>query len=129
MAGTYIDKVGGGIFNVTDATISGTVGATGIAVLYIDGNVVKEPNVAFNPVDGTSFSDATLSVTATAFNATSAWIQVNGGDKKTFTTTTTINVGADVDYGKDITITWSATGKDENNAEITKTGSVGSVEI
>ena len=124
MAGTYIDKVGGGTFNVTDATISGTVGSTGIAVLYIDGNVAKEPNVAFNPVDGTSFSDATLSVTATAFNATSVWIQVNGGDKKTFTTTTTFNIGADVDYGKDITVTWGATGKDENNAEITKTGSV-----
>lgn len=33
-AGTYTDKVGGGTFTVTNATISGQVGSTGIAVLY-----------------------------------------------------------------------------------------------
>ena len=123
MPGTYTDKVGGGTFTVTDATISGDVGSTGIAVLY-DGNVVKEPKVTFNHADGSSFSDASLSVTATAVNATSAWIQVNGGAKQTFTTTTTFSVGADVDYGKSVTIAWGATGKDDNNAEISKTGSV-----
>ncbi len=123
-AGTYTDKVGGGKFTVTNTTISGQVGSTGIAVLYVEGNIVKEPNVTFDPADGTSFSDATLSVTATAANATSAWVQVNGGAKQTFTTTKTFSVGADVDYGKNITISWGATGKDENNAEVTKTGSV-----
>lgn len=92
-------------------------------MLY-DGNVVKEPKVTFNHADGSSFSDASLSVTATAVNATSAWVQVNGGAKQTFTTTTTFSVGADVDYGKSVTIAWGATGKDENNAEVSKTGSV-----
>ena len=123
MPGTYTDKVGGGTFTVTDATISGDVGSTGIAVLY-DGNVAKEPKVTFNHADGSSFSDASLSVTATAVNATSAWVQVNGGAKQTFTTTTTFSVGADVDYGKSVTIAWGATGKDDNNVEVSKTGSV-----
>ena len=123
MPGTYTDKVGGGTFTVTDATISGEVGSTGIAVLY-DGNVVKEPKVTFNHANGSSFSDASLSVTATAVNATSAWVQVNGGAKQTFTTTTTFSVGADIDYGKSVTIAWGATGQDENNAEVSKTGSV-----
>ena len=33
-AGTYTDKVGGATFTVTNSTISGQVGSTGIAVLY-----------------------------------------------------------------------------------------------
>ena len=37
-AGTYTDKVGGGKFTVTNTTISGQVGSTGIAVLYVEGN-------------------------------------------------------------------------------------------
>lgn len=39
-AGTYTDKVGGGTFTVTNSTISGQVGSTGIAVIY---NGATEP--------------------------------------------------------------------------------------
>lgn len=35
--GTYTDRVGGGSFTVTASTISGTVGNSGIAVIYADG--------------------------------------------------------------------------------------------
>lgn len=119
-SGTYKDMVSGGAFTVNASTISGHVGESGIAVIYQSGPIVLTPEVLFDPADGTAFSDETLTVTATPLNATSAWIQVNGGAKQTFTAAKQFTVGADVAYGKNVTITWSATDK----AGKTETGSV-----
>ena len=118
--GTYKDMVGGGAFTVNASTISGHVGESGIAVIYQSGPIVLTPEVLFDPADGTAFSDEALTVTATPLNATSAWIQVNGGEKETFTAAKQFTVGADVAYGKNVTITWGATDK----AGKTETGSV-----
>ena len=119
-SGTYKDMVGGGVFTVNASTISGHVGESGIAVIYNAGSIVLPPEVVFNPADGTAFSDETLTVTATPLNATSAWIQVNDGEKQTFTAAKQFTVGADVAYGENVTITWSATDKGGK----TETGSV-----
>ena len=118
--GTYKDMVGGGAFTVNASTISGHVGESGIAVIYNAGSIVLPPEVVFNPADGTAFSDETLTVTATPLNAVSAWIQVNDGAKQDFTADKQFTVGADVAYGKDVTITWGATDKEGK----TETGSV-----
>ena len=120
MSGTYKDMVGGGVFTVNASTISGHVGESGIAVIYNAGSIVLPPEVVFNPADGTAFSDESLTVTATPLNAVSAWIQVNDGAKQDFTAAKQFTVGADVAYGKNVTITWSATDK----AGKTETGSV-----
>ena len=119
-SGTYKDMVSGGAFTVNASTISGHVGESGIAVIYNAGPIVLTPEVLFNPADGTAFSDETLTVTATPLNATSAWIQVNDGEKQTFTAAKQFTVGADVAYGENVTITWSATDKGGK----TETGSV-----
>lgn len=119
-SGTYKDMVGGGVFTVNASTISGHVGGSGIAVIYNAGPIVLTPEVIFNPADGTAFSDETLTVTATPLNAVSAWIQVNDGAKQTFTAAKQFTVGADVAYGKNVTITWGATDKEGK----TETGSV-----
>ena len=119
-SGTYKDMVGGGAFTVNASTISGHVGESGIAVIYNAGPVVLTPEVVFNPADGTAFSDESLTVTATPLNAVSAWIQVNDGAKQDFTAAKQFTVGADVAYGKNVTITWGATDK----AGKTETGSV-----
>ena len=119
-SGTYKDMVGGGAFTVNASTISGHVGESGIAVIYNAGPIVLTPEVVFNPADGTAFSDESLTVTATPLNAVSAWIQVNDGAKQTFTAAKQFVVGADVAYGKNVTITWGATDKDGK----TETGSV-----
>ena len=119
-SGTYKDMVSGGAFTVNASTISGHVGESGIAVIYQSGPIVLTPEVLFDPADGTAFSDEMLTVTATPLNATSAWIQVNGGEKETFTAAKQFTVGADVAYGKNVTITWGATDK----AGKTETGSV-----
>ena len=91
-----------------------------IAVIYNAGSIVLPPEVVFNPADGTAFSDETLTVTATPLNAVSAWIQVNDGAKQDFTADKQFTVGADVAYGKNVTITWGATDKEGK----TETGSV-----
>ena len=119
-SGTYKDMVGGGVFTVNASTISGHVGESGIAVIYNAGPVVLPPEVVFNPADGTAFSDESLTVTATPLNAVSAWIQVNDGAKQDFTAAKQFTVGADVAYGENVTITWSATDKGGK----TETGSV-----
>ena len=119
-SGTYKDMVGGGVFTVNASTISGHVGESGIAVIYNAGSIVLPPEVVFNPADGTVFSDETLTVTATPLNAVSAWIQVNDGAKQDFTADKQFTVGADVAYGKNVTITWGATDKEGK----TETGSV-----
>lgn len=119
-SGTYKDMVGSGVFTVNASTISGHVGGSGIAVIYNAGSIVLPPEVAFNPADGTAFSDESLTVTATSLNAVSAWIQVNDGAKQDFTAAKQFTVGADVAYGKNVTITWGATDKDGK----TETGSV-----
>lgn len=120
MSGTYKDMVGGGVFTINASTISGHVGESGIAVIYNAGSIVLPPEVVFNPADGTAFSDESLTVTATPLNAVSAWIQVNDGEKQNFTAAKQFTVGADVAYGKNVTITWGATDKDGK----TETGSV-----
>lgn len=119
-SGTYKDMVGGGVFTVNASTISGHVGESGIAVIYNAGSIVLTPEVVFNPADGTAFSDETLTVTTTPLNAVSAWIQVNDGAKQDFTADKQFTVGADVAYGKNVTITWGATDKEGK----TETGSV-----
>ena len=119
-SGTYKDMVSGGAFTVNASTISGHVGESGIAVIYNAGPIVLTPEVLFDPADGTAFSDKTLTVTATPLNATSAWIQVNGGEKQNFTAAKQFTVGADVAYGENVTITWGAIDKDGK----TETGSV-----
>ena len=119
-SGTYKDMVGGGVFTVNASTISGHVGESGIAVIYNAGPIVLPPEVVFNPADGTAFSDESLTVTATPLNAVSAWIQVNDGAKQDFTAAKQFTVGADVAYGENVTITWSATDKGGK----TETGSV-----
>lgn len=119
-SGTYKDMVGGGVFTVNASTISGHVGGSGIAVIYNAGSIVLPPEVVFNPADGTAFSDESLTVTATPLNAVSAWIQVNDGAKQDITADKQFTVGADVAYGKNVTITWGATDKEGK----TETGSV-----
>lgn len=119
-SGTYKDMVGGGVFTVDASIISGHVGESGIAVIYNAGSIVLPPEVVFNPADGTAFSDESLTVTATPLNAVSVWIQVNDGAKQDFTAAKQFTVGADVAYGKNVTITWGATDKDGK----TESGSV-----
>lgn len=80
-AGTYTDKVSGGIFTVTSTTISGNVGSSGIAVIYDgDGGGGGDDDDDDDPVtdehyvyfDGTSFSQPQVWAWNASGNCTTA---------------------------------------------------------
>lgn len=112
-AGTYTDRVSGGSFTVTATTISGSVGSSGIAVIY--GETSNEPSVTLSP-DGGTFT-GTLTVKATLNNAANGWYKIGNGTQQTFTGTTSFTIGNDMAAGESVKVTWSATGDKE-----TKTG-------
>lgn len=68
-AGTYTDRVSGNKFTVTSSTISGTVGSTGIAVLYSDGTPGPDPDPDSDPEPET--------VTIYYDNSVTSWANVN----------------------------------------------------
>ena len=68
-AGTYTDRVSGNKFTVTSSTISGTVGSTGIAVLYSDGPPGPDPDPDPDPEPET--------VTISYDNSVTSWANVN----------------------------------------------------
>ena len=104
-AGTYTDEISGNTFTVTETTITGTVGSTGIAVIYND----ERPSMTLDP-DGGSFTDDEITVTATLKNADSGTIKVGSdGETTSFTSSTTVTFGSDMEYGESVTLYWTAT--------------------
>lgn len=110
----------GNTWTITTTTISGTTDATGIAVLY--GTPSNDAGITVSP-DGGAFTTDTKDVTLTPnANTTSYWYQVGDGSKTTVSanTTSTVTIGAGIDYGTDITLSWGAA----NSEGKEKTGSV-----
>ncbi len=118
--GTYTDRVSGNTWTITTTNISGTTDASGIAVLY--GAPSNDAGITVSPEGGvftTDTKDVTLTPNA---NTTSYWYQVGDGSKTTVSanTASTVTIGAGVDYGTDITLSWGAT----NSEGKEKTGAV-----
>lgn len=93
--GKYIDEVSGNEFTVTSSTISGTIGSTGIAVIY--GNVPTDKPEISADKDSCSFADS-IDVNYTITNADSYKITVNGVENnstsQTYTQTSKVVVQA-----------------------------------
>ena len=92
--GTYIDEVSGNTFTVADGVISGTVGSTGIAVIYKCKTVT--PTISVDNASQT-FTDS-ITVSYTISDADSYTILANGVENdsltQTYTETTTVTVTA-----------------------------------
>lgn len=114
--GTYIDKISGNTFTVTSSTISGTIGDTGIAVIYEENS--NKPSISASLADGSSFTTETIDVTITAKNAASATYSVDGGAETAFTDSKTITIGANTAYGSTVKVVVKATAKETGTAEI-----------
>ena len=69
--GTYKDQVTGNSFTVSGGKIRGTVGSTGIAVVY-NAESLNEPKVSASPANNSSFRTDTLAVTLNCKNVASA---------------------------------------------------------
>ena len=109
--GTYKDEVTGNTFTVTEATISGKVGESGIAVVYDSAFVSK---VYAEPDSDTSFKN-TMKVTLHAVEVEEANYEfTDGSSNKTgsFKDGDVIEVGANTAEGSALTLT--LTGKGTN---------------
>lgn len=109
--GTYTDTVTGNKFTVSGGVLTGSIGSTGVAVVY-DGettprNIVSE--------ESGSFTDDTMTVTLGLDNATSGTYSLDGSTPVKFTDTITIRIGSDYEVGETINLTLTATdGKNTN---------------
>ena len=103
--GTYIDTITGNTFTVAGGTVSGTIGASGVAVVY---NSTTTP-VNTNTVENCTFKGNALEVTLGLVNATSGTYQINDGTPVAYTSDTTIVIGADAPFDSTITLTLTAT--------------------
>jgi len=119
--GTYKDQVTGNSFTVSGGKISGTVGASGVAVVYNTTADNSSPeielslnNVQLTPEVLNRYTGATATVKVDLKNATSATIKVSNLDAKTVTESTTFTLNSSIPYGKSVDITVTATnGKKE----------------
>ena len=75
------------------------------------------PYVSISPQGGKFVG--TKDVTITSANATSAWYKIGNGSEVPFTDTATFTIGADMNVGETVTVSWSAT-----DGTDTTTGSV-----
>ena len=117
--GTYTDEISGSTWTVTSSTISGTVGDSGIAVIY--DQTTPGPSVSASVSDGASFTTDTLDVTFTIKNAASATYSVDGGAATSFTNSTKLTLGADTAFGSTVKVKITVTGEDGSTVEKTFT--------
>ena len=108
--GTYIDRVTGNEFTVSNGTLNGNIASEdGIAVIY-NTDTVPYANVS---IQGGTFTDESKTVTITLENAVSGSYQLDDGEPVSFTGSTEVVIGESVSYGSSTRLVITAT--DENN--------------
>ena len=103
--GTYIDEITGNEWTVTSTTISGTIGSSGIAVVYNPKPI--GPSASVTP-DTTTYKTDTLTLTLSYKNATNGFYAIDDGEFQSFTDGDKIVIGKDLDYGTKTKITVKA---------------------
>ncbi len=103
--GSYIDTITGNKFTVSGGVVTGTIGETGVAVVYA-GSTTPRNTVS---VESGDFEGETMTVTLGLENATSGTYCLENGTPVAYTGTTTIRIGSDYNYGETINLTVTAT--------------------
>ncbi len=103
--GSYVDTVTGNTFTVSNGTLSGTIGKSGVAVVY---KSTSTPKATSSKESGT-FEGETLTVKLGLENAVSGTYALEDSAPVTFTGTPTIRIGSDYSYGDTITLNLTAT--------------------
>ena len=103
--GKYTDTVSGAEFTVANGVLTGSIGKTGVAVVY---NGTTTPK-AINSVESGSFRGDTMTLTLGLENATSGTYCLDDSTPVKFTGTTSIRIGSDYKPGETINLTVTAT--------------------
>lgn len=116
--GKYKDQITGTEFTVSNGTISGTIGSTGVAVIYNAGPV--GPSASVNP-GSSSFKTDTFTLTLNYDNATSGQYSLNGAAYKSYTNGQKLPIGSGVAYGSTITVSVKASDGKTTSEPVTYT--------
>ncbi len=113
--GTYYDQVTGNKFTVSNGTLSGKVGSTGVAVVYNPEKAAPIATVKLNStvLDSDSlngYTDATATISVTLKNATGGTVKVSNLPAVDVPAQgKVITLNSSIDYGDGINITVTAT--------------------
>ena len=103
--GTYVDTITGNKFTVSGGVLTGSIGSTGVAVVY---NGTSTPKNTCS-VESSTFKGETMTVELGLENATSGTYCLDNSTPVTYTGKTTIRIGSDYKYGETINLTLTAT--------------------
>lgn len=103
--GKYTDTVSGAEFKVVNGVLTGSIGKTGVAVVY---NGTTTPKVT-NSVESGTFKGDTMTLTLGLENAASGTYCLDDSTPVKFTDTTSIRIGSDYKPGETINLTVTAT--------------------
>ena len=110
--GTYKDAVSGGTFNVSNGKISGSVGSSGVAVVYNAAPAGPSVSIDFNGSDkGGNFFDS-AKITLNAANTKSQTYKLGSASEKSYTNGQTITIGSDMKEGESVTLVLKGVGSD-----------------
>ena len=115
--GTYYDHVTGNKFTVSGGTLSGTVGTSGVAVVYpvTTANSVPKITLKLNGTELTpealwSYSGSTANLTVTISNAESGTVKVsNLSEAELKSGDNTVKLNSSIPVGKSVDVTVTAT--------------------
>lgn len=116
-AGSYKDQVSGNTFQVSGNKITGTVGSTGVAVIYNTTAANSAPEISLalngttlNPEVLSRYTGTTATVKVSLKNATSGTIKVSNLEAKTVNNgDTTFTLNSSIPYGKSVDVVVTAT--------------------
>lgn len=113
--GTYTDAVSGNTFTITSSTISGTIGSSGIAVVY-DAEP-EGPSASVTP-GSTNYNTDELTLTLNCKNAKNAQYSIDDGEFVNYTNGQKITIGTNLAYDTVTTVTVKASdGKTTSDPE------------
>ena len=103
--GNYVDTITGNKFTVSGGVLTGSIGSTGVAVVY-SGTTTPKNTCS---VESGTFNGETMTVELGLENATSGTYCLDDSTPVTYTGKTTIRIGSDYKYGETINLTLTAT--------------------
>ncbi|MCH5298743.1 MAG: hypothetical protein J1E96_06485 [Ruminococcus sp.] len=109
--GSYKDMITGNSFTVSNGTVSGQIGSTGVAVVTTGSTT---PTV-FADQESQTFKSETITIGLTLSNATSGTYQLDNYTPVSFTGSPKIRIGSDYKAGDTIKLTLTATDGVETN--------------